>query len=486
MPVTSRKNKILNRVVAAYLAQDKATAPASTTLSANAAAGASSFTVTSATGLAIGKVIRVGAGEHAELVQISNLVSTTVTPARALRRAHDSGEAVVEQTLYDLGPSAGPPGLTINGETTEVDVENSRLLFALLNGFLDLEMTNTLAGVTPYTFAVGLGIPLANVKGAGTSADPKVIQSDGSEIGTAVNQCVVLLGVTNDGTPVLMELWGAESDYTGFQVTFARGVAFTVPAKWIGACAFVESNASVYVGDTTARPSKSDLFDAIDEIEMWEAATSGPLSTTLSAQAAAGQKNVTLNSTTNLNPGDWLKFGSGDTVEYHQVQTVASPVVLKTPLYRTLANGTAAVRQKQTAIGGILKGSAQFSVGGSVEKVQIEQSRTTLGLKAGDAAPEFRFSVVDVTPETIARAAAIPQSAVSGGRLDLNGTQIGTTAIEGLLLRGKNQAQRTVLLGLWGNSQGIQNVLISLQKAGVAGLPVSLRPGSGFTLMVHD
>lgn len=486
MPVTSRKNKILNRVVAAYLAQDKASAPASTTVGANAAAGASTFTVASATGLAIGKVIRVGAGEYAELVQISNLVTTTVTPARPLRRAHDAGEPVVEQTLYDMGDVSGGASLGINGEVTEVQVENKRLLHALLNGFIDFEMSNGLTGVTPYTFAIGLGIPIANVKGTGVASDPKVIQSDGSEIGTAVNQCVVLLGVTNDGTPVLMELWGAETDYTGFQVTFARGVAFVVPAKWLGAFAFVEDNASVYVGDTTIKPSKSDLFDAIDEIEAWEDATASTLVTTSTAIAAAAQKNITLASTTNLNAGDWLKIGSGSTVEYHEVQTVASPVVLKTPLYRAQASGVAVVKQKLTSIGGILKGSAQFKVGGSVEKIQIEQSRATLGLKAGDAAPEFSFSIVDVTPSTIARVAGIAQSAVVSGRLDLSGTQVGTAAIDGLLLRGKNQAQRTVKLGLWGNSQGIQNILINLQKAGVNGLPVSLRPGSAFTLMVHD
>jgi hypothetical protein len=480
----SLKNKILNRPVAAYLMVDKLVTPTTTTLANVAAAGAAAVTLASGTGFTTGKAFRLGSGESTEACQVASAAGAVITLARPLRLAHEVGEAAVESTVFDLGGLSGPAALNVRGESTDIEVEQNRLTYATVNGFLDIEATLAMTGITPYTFAVGLGVPLTKVRGAGTQADPYELTTDGSEIGSAVNQCIIIHGVTNDGQPAVLELWGAESDYTGFQLTLARGQGVTIPAKWLGAFALAEVNTPFWVGDGAIKPAKGDLLDAITGIGIWEPATTGPLATTLSAPATAGQKNITMTSSTNLAAQDWVKIGTGALAEYHRVQTLGTPNVLATNLYRAHASGTAVVRMKKTSLGAIVKGSAQFSVGGSVEKIQVENSRTTLGLKAGAANPTLNFTIADFTLENIARSAASPQSDISGGRLNLGGS-MGTSPIDGLYLEGKNQNQLTVVLGLWGCSQAINDILMSMQKAGVNGLPFSIRPGSAFTLLVH-
>ena len=67
----------------------------STTLSANAAAGATTCTVTSGTGYSIGQAVQIGSGATAEVVVLTNVVTTTLTFANnPLRFAHASAQAV--------------------------------------------------------------------------------------------------------------------------------------------------------------------------------------------------------------------------------------------------------------------------------------------------------------------------------------------------------------------------------------------------------
>jgi hypothetical protein len=71
----------------------------STTLAANTAVNAATFTVASATGLAVGDFVRIGpAGANQEHREIIGLAGTTVTPDVNLALAHTSGDAVVEVT----------------------------------------------------------------------------------------------------------------------------------------------------------------------------------------------------------------------------------------------------------------------------------------------------------------------------------------------------------------------------------------------------
>lgn len=64
-----------------------------TTLSAGASAGATSFAVTSATGIAYGSILTLfdGTPADSEIVRVKSISGTTVTPEEALVKAHASG-----------------------------------------------------------------------------------------------------------------------------------------------------------------------------------------------------------------------------------------------------------------------------------------------------------------------------------------------------------------------------------------------------------
>lgn len=96
-------------------------AQAATTLGADAAAGATSITVASASGLAIGDWLTVGTvgSSTAEMVKVTNVVSTTITVQGAgntlgnfgLKYAHASGAAVTEAPNVAGLPIFGPHSL---------------------------------------------------------------------------------------------------------------------------------------------------------------------------------------------------------------------------------------------------------------------------------------------------------------------------------------------------------------------------------------
>lgn len=74
---------------------DETNASTETTLSSSPSAGASSFTIASATGIAVGDFLWLGIGATIELVKVATLVGTTVTTANMLRYAHTSGDLVL-------------------------------------------------------------------------------------------------------------------------------------------------------------------------------------------------------------------------------------------------------------------------------------------------------------------------------------------------------------------------------------------------------
>ncbi len=482
---SSAKNKIFAKPTAGFKLVDKLSAPASTTLSAAVAAGASTFDVTSATGITAGKWIRLGEGEYAEPVLVSSVSSTTITPTRPVMIAHDSGDAVVEQTAFDLGQLSGQVGVSINGESTDFEVETRRLIYATLPGFVDMEAALNLVGLTPYTLAIALGISLSNVYGSRTSTAPLALTTDGSEIGGDQNQFVIIQGVRTDGTLITIELWGASNDYTGVSLPMSRGQALTVPCKWLAPRMIIDEAAAAYTGASTATSDAGDLLDSLQEVGFFEPATTGALSTTLSAGPAAGTQSISLASVTNLAAGNYLKLGTGKSSEIHRVNNPAT-TTLVTKLYRAFASGAAAVKQKQTRIGGIVKGSVNFSVGGSIEKIQLEDSTTTVGIKAGSAQPQMTFTIADFIVSVIFRAAAAAQSGISSSKGVLDGSNIGKSPIDAMYLIGKNGNAETVLFVLTGCSQLLQNINLAMTKSGVNGIPFNVRPGSTVQLQVYS
>ena len=126
---------------------------ASTTLSADVAAGATSIAVTSATGIAAGDFLKLGDSGETEVVKVgAGYTSGTTIPVGKLRFAHDSADAVVEVddagttvTTWRTGrvPSAAfkdviLDGIGVDGRHLKVTITD-----ALGDGKLEIELSDT-------------------------------------------------------------------------------------------------------------------------------------------------------------------------------------------------------------------------------------------------------------------------------------------------------------------------------------------------------
>jgi hypothetical protein len=84
---------------------------ANTTLAANTSAGATQITVASASGIAIGDILQIGATGSREFRQVAAVAGTTIDLIGALSKAHSSGDPVVEVEATTLAADA-PAGST--------------------------------------------------------------------------------------------------------------------------------------------------------------------------------------------------------------------------------------------------------------------------------------------------------------------------------------------------------------------------------------
>jgi hypothetical protein len=483
------KSKILKNIQMVLLARDLAGGASTTVGAAGVAAGATVVPVTATNTFAAGDTVRIGAGENLELGVVDSVqAGVSITLEEPLVYPHVGGEAVVEQAAYDLG-DVSDGGVTVTGssQSTDVQVATRRLVFTTLNGYVDLTAEFALPGFTLDNFAVACGIPYDRIAGDGSTATPFSLATDGNDFGNEQNQSLIVIGVTQDGTPIRVELWGVDFDYTQFSAQLRRGQLATISVRAMAAAGGVAStNASAYVPNATHRASKGSVFDALEEVGFFADATVGPLATTIDTPVAAGQRVISLANVTNLVAGDWLRIGTGDTVEFHQVQAVdgaAKDVTLRTPLLRAQAVGVAAVRQQLVPIGGVSEDGVTLAVTGSVDPIRLATNRMSAGLRLGNAAVTLSFATTEYSLTNIARAFGIPASEIAGGRVPI-GRKVGLARIDGAYVRGVLQNGTTAWINVWGCSQDVSNVAMVLNGQGAPpALPIALKPASGLHLL---
>ena len=99
-----------------------------TTLAANVAVGATTITVVSANGCAAGDTIRIGSGASQEDVKISSVSGTTITLVAGVKKAHNSGETVVEVASAAASPTTTPRTAPSTGDGSGGNGVGSTLL----------------------------------------------------------------------------------------------------------------------------------------------------------------------------------------------------------------------------------------------------------------------------------------------------------------------------------------------------------------------
>lgn len=491
----ANKNSLLKSLTSVLLTRDFA-GGGSTVLLAAAAKGASIISLTSGTNFTVGDTVRVGSGSQTELVVLTaGQVSPLFATAEPLGRAHAIGEAVVEQAGYDVGDitDAGVD-VQLSRETSDVTVATRRLNYAILLGYGSLEAGFTLPGLTMENIALALGMPLSSVSGTGASSTaPKHIATDFTDISGESNTSMVCTGVLMDGTPVRVELWGIDPDYTGFSVNLRRGALAGVPARFIATSGGrVSGNASSYVANTTLRATKGKVFDSLTEVGYFAAgATAGgtPASTTIAAPSGGsnvkGQFVITVAVATNISIGDWMKLGAAELVEFHRVGALAgTQITLDTKLLRDQATGTAVVEQTLIPFANIHPDGVTLAIAGTVDRLREATQVFAIGTRPGSARASLAFGILDFTPSALARAAGLDPATIVGNTFVLD-EKLGTNITDGVYLRGVLQDGTTAWVVVYGCSQDVGRAALAMVSSGQPSVPTSWVPSSGLLLMQH-
>lgn len=462
-----------------------------TTLNAAVAAGVNSIDLATnpSTAFGVGDTIRVGAGNEMEINRITAISGAgpfTATLAFNTTYAHAAGDAVVEMVSYDFGDiEAAGFSATVDGETQDILVSTKRLPYTILDGYKDVGGSFALPNVSIDNFPLAFGMLGSVVTGAGTVADPKNFATDGNQFAADPNMACTVIGVRMDGTVTYVELWGVDTDYTGMSLSLVRGQLASIPVKLLAAAGGVTGTGSPgYTVDSSLKPTKNKVLSSITEVGIF--AASGTLNTTVATSAAAaGQKTVICAAVTGATSGDLVKIGAGDQAEWHEIDSVSTPnIVLRTPLFRTHAVGTAVVEAGRVSFAGVSQEGVKLDVAGSVDKIRTATSGTSIGTRPGSAAMTLSFATIEISLAQIAYALGISQASIAANRLPIIGSLIGRSPVDGAYLKGLCEDGSTFEIRAWACAQSITAFVLQLSNQGpLAQLPFTLRPTSGLQVL---
>lgn len=482
------KDNVFRALTQLIVHRKKLSSGYASTLAAAAALDATSISVVGdpAPNVVNGSTIRIGGEINRVNGSITGAGPYSIPLAFPLGFAHAAGDTVDLMVSHDFGDIEGG-GATVNiaGESQDVQVSTKRLAYTTLNGYQDLGAEFAFPNVSVPNFPVMLGMLSTVVSGVGTVADPTHFATDGNEFAGEAGAAVTFVGVLMNGTVAYFELWNADVDYSGATLTLRLGELASLPVKVFAEAGVTGQGAPGYTLDTTLKPTKAKVIQSITEVGIFEVAGGGASTTVATATAAAGQKVVECASTTGIAGGDILKFSSQGTAEYHEVQSVSSPnATLRSKLFRAQTVSTPVVEYARTAFGGVSEEGFTINIGGETRPIRVATSRTSLGRVPGAAIITASFSVIEITPSFIARAAAIAQSEIASNRLRIKGSNIGQAPIDGLYVKGLCEDGSTFEVRFWGCSQAITDFALTLNNSGaLPSLPIEVRPTSAMQVL---
>lgn len=475
------KDTIIKQVEAAYALRDKPSGESSTLAVADVAKGASDIEVASIGSIIDGMTLRLGSGELNELVVVSGAPASNVITLEATTLfAHVIGEVVVEQEAHKLQePTDAGVRIGWQGETVDAFVATQRLVYATLNGYVASRLSFELPGSSLYNFCVAMGADFTTVNGSGTSAAPREFTFDGNEFGGEANQTLVVIGTTLDGSYRRVELYGADYDYSGISLALARGQLTPMPIVATGhATAIYTTNAS-WIADavTTYTAAKGHMFDALTSAGVM-VDTSGGASETVVSGGSAGTNTVTVSSGTSFTAGDWVRFGTGSVVEFHQIESIATDALtMRSKFKKSQVAGVAAVESTPTPFAGVGQAGATLAIGGSVEQLRSAISRTSIGTRPGRAEATIGIPVQELSLASFAYVLGIAQGEVANNRLPVTGANLGAVSLDGVYLEGTYLDGSTFRVTGWGCSSDLSNIETLFANSGDPSvLPMLVKP----------
>ena len=203
----------------------------STTIATTAlAVGDTAVTLAAASSFANDDLIRIGDESNEEVAVIESGGGTTsLVLSSGVAYAHAVGEAVVEQERTVLGDVADD-GIDVEyqADRTQVNAATRRERLAFLIGNVNARMTFDVRNHSLENVAATLGVSEGNITGAGSAADPSVMDATPDDWDEQANQSFYFTGALKNGTTVEIQLWRTSVD-PNKTVTYARGGSPSLP-----------------------------------------------------------------------------------------------------------------------------------------------------------------------------------------------------------------------------------------------------------------
>jgi hypothetical protein len=447
-----------------------------TTLSANAAAGATTATLTSVTGAGDNDPHLFGSEEDVEMrVQSGAPVGSVVTiDAPGFKRAHVTGEAVREGIAYDLGNvvnvNDGSTADTADNETdVSINPDGRRM------GHLALMPQCDIQGWSPQLFALAAGVDLAKVLGAATAADPTQLHLDGSEFGR-VDTALVLTELLADGTYLRHDYDACFADYTQLRIPFGQGRETLLAARFI-ASNHAERNTAApgMLVDYTLQARKALQIESLLEAGLFTV-TGGGLSTTTTSATTVGGNTVGVASASGIAAGKWYRIVGGGKEQVIFVHSLASlDVTARTRFAYVFPVGSTWVELTQVPFTGLKEGTTEFVVGGSLKTPpKFDNMRVQAGGRPGSALFTLQAQPTARTLDLMRQRLALPAGAISGTAL-IESDLAGTDHPVGWYARA--QMKNTNLCYFIGSScdNGLEQLGMAMSKNDLTGTPLAFR-----------
>jgi hypothetical protein len=447
----------------------------STTLSANAAAGATTMTLTSVTGFTANDPAWVGSEEDIELVSQSGAPSGSVVTIRTpgFKRAHVSGEAARELEAFDLGNVVDVQVMdsaTVSDNDTDVsrNPDGRRLGHLMRGASFDVQ------GYSPWLYALLTGMPLSRVLGAGTQADPTQLHTDGTDFGSEETG-IVLVERLKDGTFFRHEFDACSADYTQMVIPFGQGRETRLQGRMVAANhGMRHAAAPPFLVSYTQQAKKGQQIEALLEAAYLRV-LSGGLSTTLTGVTNKDANVFALTAATGVAGGKYYLVTGGGNQQVVLAQSVASlNMTVRTRAAYTFPAGSTVVELEVMPFAGLKQDTTEFRNGGAVRPLNFDNARVQAGHIAGSALFTVAFSPTARTLEMLRLQNGLPTSAISGTALT-ESDLAGTDAPVGWFIRAQRKDAKTVQFIGSAVDNGLETLQHALSKADVPSTPLTFR-----------
>lgn len=472
--LTPLRSKI-GDLVASVIALRAKSGGGSTTLSANAAAGATAVTLASTTNFTDTDPIAIGSEEDAELVVQTGAPSgsTVNLVAPGLKRAHVATEAVRELEAWDLGNVVNVRRAD-SADVADNDTDVSRNPDGRRLGHLMPRAEFDVQGYSPWLYALLTGMPLSRVLGAGTQADPTQLHTDGEDFCTE-DTFVVITGRKKDGTFIQHQFDACSADYTQITIPFGQGREQALAARFNAANhGRVLESAPAFAVGTTQQIKNGQRIEALLSAGLFRV-LSGGLSTTLTSQTAKDANVFNLTAATGVAGGKYYLVTGGGKQQIVLAQSLATlAMTVRTRAAYTFPTGSSVVELEQMPFAGLKEGTTEFRTGGALRQLKFDNTRVAAGHLAGSALFTGAFQPTALTLENLRLQRGLPTSAVSGSVLTENDLA-GTDAPIGFYIVAQRKDTKTVQIIGSAVDNGLEQLEQMLSKSEVPSTPLTFR-----------